>query len=40
MDGESPPPGNQLTALLWVAATLLALYEFMWYLADRLYPIS
>jgi hypothetical protein len=37
---DGSPPGNQLTALLWVAATLLALYEFMWFLADRLYPIS
>jgi hypothetical protein len=36
---ESPPPGNELTGLLWIAAALIALFELMWFLTDRLYSV-
>jgi hypothetical protein len=27
---EDPPPGNELTAFLWVMATLIASMELVW----------
>ena len=32
-----PPPGNELAALLWIIAALLAVLEIVWWLFDRMY---
>lgn len=29
------PPGNELAALLWVIATLLAVLDVFWWLSER-----
>jgi hypothetical protein len=36
--GTDPePPGNELAAVLWVIAVLLAVYELIWWVFDRMY---
>jgi hypothetical protein len=30
-------PGSELTALLWIAVTLLAVLETAWWFSERLY---
>ena len=32
-----PPPGNELTAFLWIVAVLLAALELTWWLFNRMY---
>lgn len=32
-----PTPGRELTALLWIAVTLLAVLEAAWWFSERLY---
>ncbi|MDQ3778497.1 MAG: hypothetical protein M3310_06505 [Actinomycetota bacterium] len=32
-----PPPGNELTAVLWIVVALLAVLEIAWLLFDRMY---
>jgi hypothetical protein len=34
---REPVPGNELAALLWIAAALLAVLEIAWWLFDRMY---
>ncbi len=34
---REPPPGNELAALLWIVAALLAVLEIAWWLFDRMY---
>ena len=37
--GSDPerPPGNELTALLWIVAALIAVLELAWWFAGRIY---
>lgn len=41
MSGPTPttpePPRNELQALLWVLAILIAVLEFTWWVFDRMY---
>jgi hypothetical protein len=32
-----PAPGSELKALLWIAVTLLAVFEATWWFSERLY---
>jgi len=34
---DGMPPGNELAALLWVIAALLAVFETLWWWFDRIY---
>jgi hypothetical protein len=34
---DAPPPGNELAALLWIVATLIAVFELTWFFFDRIY---
>ncbi len=34
---DDTPPGNELAAILWVIATLLAVFETLWWWFDRVY---
>jgi hypothetical protein len=36
---DTQPPGSELTALLWVVATLIAVFELTWFFFDRLYSV-
>lgn len=36
---EEPSPGAELAAFLWVVATMIALFELVWFLADRMYSV-
>jgi hypothetical protein len=32
-------PGNELAALLWIVATLIALFEITWLFFNRIYSV-
>ncbi len=34
---NDPPPGDELTALLWVVAALIAVFEVTWLFFSRMY---
>jgi hypothetical protein len=37
---DASPPGNELTAFLWIVATLIAVFELTWFFFDRIYSAA
>jgi hypothetical protein len=36
---DTQSPGSELTALLWIVATLIAVFELTWFFFNRIYSI-
>jgi hypothetical protein len=36
---DEPSAGAELAAFLWVVATMIALFELVWFFADRMYSV-
>jgi hypothetical protein len=37
---HTQPPGSELTAFLWIVATLIAVLELTWFFFDQIYSVS
>jgi hypothetical protein len=36
---DTQPPGSELTAFLWIVATLIAVFELTWFFFNRIYAV-